>query len=181
MSKEIKQMQMDSLKDTFKDVQDLVVFSATGVDCQTDNQLRLTLRKKQIRMQVVKNSLCRRVFDEMGIKGDGFWEGPTLIAWGANSLAELSRTLDSEFKKHPKAKDKFKAKGAIAEGQRVTFEQALKMPTRTEAIGRVIGLVLSPGARLASQLTAPAARVAAQLKTLSEKAEEKPAPAAGEA
>lgn len=168
-------MQMDALKDTFKDVRDLVVLTASGVDCQTDNQLRLTLRKKQIRMQVVKNSLCRRVFDEMGLQGEGFWEGPTLVAWGGNSLAELSRTLDGEIKKNPKAKDKIKAKGAVAEGQRISFEQALTMPTRSEAIGRVIGLVLSPGARLASQLTAPAGRVAAQLKTMVEKGHEQPA------
>lgn len=165
----MKEMQMNVLKETFKDVRDLVLLTATGVDCQTDNQLRLTLRKKQIRMQVVKNSLCRRVFDEFGLEGDGFWQGPTVVAWGGTSLAELSRTLDSEIRKNPKAKDKIKAKGAIAEGQRITFEQALTMPTRTEAIGRVIGLVLSPAARLASQLTAPAGKVAAQLKTLADK------------
>ena len=171
MSKQVKQMEMDDLKKTFQEVRDLVAFSAAGVDCQTDNQLRLTLRKKNIRLKVVKNSLCHRVFDELGIQSDGFWAGPTTIAWGTESLSELSRTLDAEIKKNPKFKDKIKHKGAVAEGQRVTFEQALKMPTRAEAIGRVIGLVLSPAARVASQITAPAGRVAAQLKTLAEKSE----------
>src|SRR5262245_46967512 len=113
MSKLIKQMEMDALKNTFKDVHDLVVLSVNGIDCQTDNKLRLTLRKKNVRLQVVKNSLTRRVFDDLGIKIDGsstYWAGNTVMAWGAGSVAELSRTLDGEVqelvKKNPKLKDR---------------------------------------------------------------------------
>jgi hypothetical protein len=69
-------------------------------------------------------------------------------------------------------------KGAIADGQPVTFEQAVKMPTRLEAIANVIGMALSPASRLVSQITAPAARVASQVKTISEKPAEETAPAA---
>ena len=73
---------------------------------------------------------------------------------------------------HPK-------KGAMAEGQEVTFKQALAMPTRAEAIGRVLSLALSPAQRVASQIVGPAGRVAAQIKTLSEKTEAaEPAPEA---
>jgi len=165
MSKQIKQMEMDALKNTFAGVRDLVVLSATGVSCQSDNQMRLGLRKKNIRLQVVKNSLARRVFDELGLHGENFWDGPTLIAWGAGSLAELSRELDAILRKN----DRIKPKGAVAEGQEVTFRQALSMPTRTEAIGRVIHLVLSPASRLVSQITGPAARVVSQIKTLGDK------------
>src|SRR5262249_34454174 len=104
--------------------------------------------------------------------------GPTLVAWGAGSLAELSRELDALVKKN----DKIKVKGAVAEGAEVGFAQALKMPTRAEALGRVIGLALSPAARLMSQIQAPAGRIAGQIKTRRERspAEEKcPQPAAG--
>src|SRR5437879_4769873 len=118
MSKQIKQMEMAALKKAFEGVRDLVVLTATGVSCQTDNQMRMGLRKKSIRLQVVKNSLARRVFDELGLHGSNFWEGPTLIAWGAGSLAELSRELDAILRKN----DRIKPKGAIAEGQEVTFK-----------------------------------------------------------
>ena len=155
MSKIIKQMEMDALKQTFRDVRDLVALSTVGLNCQKDNQLRLTLRKKNIRLQVVKNSLARRVFDGLGLRATRFWEGPTTIAWGGNSLADLSRELDTLLKKN----DKVKFKGAVADGQEVTFEQALKMPTRTEAIGRVLMLALSPAARLVGQILGPAGRV----------------------
>jgi large subunit ribosomal protein L10 len=166
MSKQIKQLEMDALKKTFQDVRDLVVLSVSGVNSQTDNQLRLGLRKKNIRLQVVKNSLTRRVFDELGIKATHYWTGPTLLAWGAGSLAELSRELDALIKKNPK----IKVKGAVSEGQEVTFADAINMPTRAEAIGRVISLALSPASRLVSQILAPASQVAGQIRTLSEKA-----------
>src|SRR5262249_33253536 len=175
MSKQIKQMEMDALGKTLREVRDLVAFSVVGVDSRADNQLRLALRKKNIHLQVVKNSLTRRVFGELlGINAAKIWEGPTTLAWGATSLAELSRELDSALGKNPKVK----FKGAVADGQEVTFEQAKKMPTKAEAIGRVVMLALAPAGRLLSQIRGPASQVASQIKTLSEKAEgEKPAEA----
>jgi large subunit ribosomal protein L10 len=171
MSKAIKQMEMDALEKTFRDVRDLVFLSVSGVSATADNQMRLALRKKNVRLHVVKNSLARRVFDKLGIQAssDTYWLGHTLIAWGHNSLKELSLEIDALMKKN----DKIKAKGALADGQEVTFEQAKKMLSKTEAIGRVVGLAMSPAARLVAQIQGPAGRIAGQVKTL----RERPAPA----
>jgi ribosomal protein L10 len=175
MSKQIKQMEMDALKKTFKGLQDLVFLSSSGVNCQTENQVRLAMRKKNIHFQVVKNSLARRVFNDLGLKLDKCWEGPTTVAWGAGSVAELSRELESLIKKN----DKLKVKTVVAEGQEITFARALKMPTKTEAIGTVIALALSPARRLMAQVIAPASTIVGQIKSVSEKSEkEATAPAA---
>jgi large subunit ribosomal protein L10 len=174
MSKQIKQMEMDLLGKTFRDVRDLVVLGITKMSAQDNFQLRRNLRKKKISVQVVKNSLTRRVFGEMGMKADGFWSGPTAVAWGGSSLAELSRELDTLLKKNKNVT----FKGAFAEGQEVSFDQAIKMPTRAEAIGRVISLALSPAARLLGQISGPAGSVASQIKSIAEKKPEEPAPAA---
>lgn len=175
MSKAIKQMEMAALKQTFQGVRDLVVLSATGLNAQEDNQLRHGLRRKNVRLQVVKNSLVRRVIGELGIELTNCWEGPTLMAWGASSLSELSRELDAVAKKN----NKVTVKLAVSEGQPVTFKQALAMPTKPEAIGRVLGLALSPASRLVRQLLAPAGQLAAQIKSLAEPtAAEVPASAA---
>jgi large subunit ribosomal protein L10 len=185
MSKQIKQLEMDAIKGAFEKVRDLVVLSVSGLNCQADNSLRLSLRKKNIRLQVVKNSLTRRVFDELGIKigaNSSYWAGSTVMAYGAGSLAELSRALDGELKdlvkKNAKLKDAVKIKGAISEGQEISFDRALKMPTRSEAIARVISLALAPASRLVGQIKSPASRVASQIKTLSEKKPEAEAPPA---
>jgi large subunit ribosomal protein L10 len=174
MSKQIKQMEMDNLRETFRAVRDLVVLSVSKQDCHTDTQVRAALRKKNIRIKMVKNSLARRVFDELGIKGNRLWEGSTFFAWGSTSVADLSKELDALVKKN----GKIKVKGAIAEGLEVTFQQALAMPTRAEAIGRIVSLALSPAMRLVSQILAPASTLAAQIKTLAEKGSGGDAPAA---
>jgi large subunit ribosomal protein L10 len=190
MSKVIKQMEMDALRDTFNGVRDAVVLSMKGLNCQLEGSLRATLRKKNIRLKQVKNSLTRRVFDNLGIPigaDSPMWSGPTTLAWGANSVAELSRAIDDELRKSKNAaayKDKVNIKAALADGQVISFDLALKMPTREEAIAQIIGMILGPGAAIAGCLTGPIAQVASQIQTISEKtegaaAEAAPAPAVG--
>lgn len=178
MSKQIKQMAMDALKQRFQDVRDMVLLSVSGVDAQSDNRIRQDLRKKKIHLHVVKNSLARRVFGELGMSVSSPWTGPTTLVWGGTSLAELSREIEAVVRKNPK----IVVKGAVSEGQEVTFQQALAMPTKAEAIGRVVSLAMAPASRLVSQLVGPAGRVASQIKELSKKEEapaEAAAPAAG--
>jgi large subunit ribosomal protein L10 len=198
MSKKIKQLEIAALTRTFQGVRDMVFLSVSGVDAVTENKTRLDLRKKGIRLQMVKNSLVSRVLKEQGIsirdrlKKDGdkvskvkgtYWDGPTTIAWGGSSISDLSKELEAAFTKNDKTKTKVKFKGAVSDGQEITFEAAKKMLTRAEALGRVIGLALAPAARLLSQITGPASMVASQVKTISEKKEEEkkdeapPAPA----
>ena len=189
MSKVFKQMEMDSLRGTFQEVRDVVVLSVKGLNCHLEGSLRATLRKKNIRLKVVKNSLTRRVFDELGIRigaDSPFWAGQTTLAWGPGSVAELSRGIDDELKKSKIAaqyKDKVNIKGAIADGQIVSFDLALKMPTRLEAIGQILSAILGPASAIAGSLTGPISQVAGQIQTISEKtesaAEAAPAPAAG--
>jgi large subunit ribosomal protein L10 len=185
MSKVIKQMQMDAIRKAFEGVRDLVVVSIKGLTCHADHALRAKLRKKDIRMQVMKNSLARRVFSEVGLAipdDSPYWIGPTAFVWGANSIAEVSQALDGELRAPKTAalyKDKVVIKGAVAEGQPLPFEQALKMPTRLEAIGAILSAILGPGSAIAGCLTGPASQIASQIQKISEK--EPPAEAAAPA
>lgn len=183
MSKHVKSMEMKVLKDTFKDTRDLVVLSVSKIDASVDHTLRMNLRKKNIRLQLVKNTLARRVFGELGmeIKADSpIWSGPSVLAWGAESIGELSKAVDGELKNKAVAaalKDKVTVKGAISDGQPITFDQALKMPTRVEALGRLVGQILGPASRVAGLITAPGARLVSQIKSIGEKEEGEPAAA----
>jgi large subunit ribosomal protein L10 len=175
MSKLIKQMQMDVLKKTFDGVRDLVFMQLVGLNAVDENKVRLGLRKKGIRLHQVKNSLARRVFGDMGLKAENAWSGATTVAWGGNSIAELSKEIEGLAKKHEKF---IKVKTAIADGQEVSFALAVKMPTREEAIGRVVAMALAPASNLLSQILGPASSVASQVKSIGEKKEEEAAPAA---
>jgi large subunit ribosomal protein L10 len=152
-----------------------VFLTASGVDAISENAMRLGLRKKNIRLQMVKNSLARRVFDAQGLKvPEDVWLSTTVIAWGGNSIKELAKELDAQFK-NDKIKDKVKVKSVLADGQTTTFEMAKMMPTRLEAIGEIIAAAIGPAGHIAACLIAPGGQVASQIKTIAEKAE---APAA---
>src|SRR3954451_13009264 len=116
MSKVIKQLQMDALKSTFQDVRDMVLLNVVGLDAISENQMRLGLRKKGIRLHMVKNSLARRVFTDLGLQVNTGWGGATTVAWGGNSIANLSQELETLIKKHSKF---MKPKTAVADGQEV--------------------------------------------------------------
>jgi large subunit ribosomal protein L10 len=178
VSKVIKQLEMNALKENFQGVRDLVVLSITKLDCHADHGLRAALRKKKVRLQVVKNSLTRRVFNELGMKvGDDspYWLGPTALAWGTESAGELSRAIEAELKNAktaPVYKDRVTVKGGIVDGQPIDFTLMTKMPTRAEAIAGVLAAILGPAGAVAGCLTGPVSQVAGQIKTLAEKKEE---------
>lgn len=189
MSKVIKQMEMNALRSAFENVRDLVVLSAERLSSQGEYTLRAAMRKKGVRLRVVKNSLCRRVFKDLNLQvpdDSPFWEKPTMLAWGGSSIAELSRNIDGELNNPKMAglyKDKEKKprvaiKGAIADGSPVPFDQAKTMPTLPELLGQIVAAIIGPGAQLAACLEGPGGQLASQIQQISEKKEGEETPAA---
>ena len=184
MSKKIKELELTSLRQTFKGVRDMVLLEPLKLDSAADFEMRKKLREKKIRVKMVKNSLVKKVFDENGVKVDP-GTGPTLLVWGAESVKELGTAVDAilkDLKKDPKAPLKIKEKTAIAEGEAITLEEAKKMPTRKEAIGQLVAAILGPGAALAGCLKGPASQLAGVFKAIEEKGDKgdgAPTPSAG--
>ena len=187
MSKLVKQMELDALSKTFQGVRDMILLAGDKIGSQLDSSFRKTLRDKKIRVQMVKNTLARKVFATNGITlEDKVWSGTTLVAWGGESIKDLSKAVDALIKdvvkKNPKDDKKFRVKTAVADGQPISLDMAMKMPTRLEAIGEIIGMIMGPASALASALTGPAMQVAGQIATLADRKEDagdkKEAPAA---
>lgn len=178
--KEIKELELNDLRSRFKGVKDYVIVEPIKVDSATEYEFRKKLREKKCSVRCVKNTLAKKVFTENGINLD-VWSGPTYLIWGADSLKELATSVKNviqELKKDPKAPDKFKEKTAVADGEAVTIDVASKMPTRLDAIGEVLGAVLSPGAQLAGCLVGPASQLAGLVKAIEDKGEGGGAPPA---
>ena len=64
MSKLVKQLMMDDLQSRLQGVGDVFVVSLGQLDAQKTTSLRLTLRKKNISLQLIKNALAKRVLAE---------------------------------------------------------------------------------------------------------------------
>lgn len=177
MSKYVKKLEADTLAQTFGDTRDFVLLNLTGVKAQDENAMRLALRKKNIRLHHVKNSLARRLFEAKGFKGvDSHFTGPTVVAWATTddvAIATVSKEIDTFIQKN-KA---IKPKAAVADGAAISFDDAKKMPTREEAIAQLLGLILGPARTLVGQLVGPGSQIAGQIKAHEEKLS-KEAPAA---
>src|SRR5262245_4112298 len=172
MSKSVKKLLVDDLRKSFGGVQDILVISVGGVDGIQNNQMRLALRQKNIRVQVVKNSLTKRLFDEIGLgPAAQVLEGPSAVAWGGPTIVDLAKEISDWAGKVKK----LEIKGGATAGQTLTAAQVTalsKLPSREELLARVVSLALSPARRVAGMLGSPAGRIASQLKTKAEGAPE---------
>ena len=94
MSKYVKELMMDQLKTELDGDKSVLILDLKGLDAITEYQFRRDLRKKSIKMRVLRNTLARRVFDDMGMGGlSRFLEGPSVAVWGGGGVAELAKEI----------------------------------------------------------------------------------------
>ena len=172
MSKPVKELITNVYKQRFDGVESMAVLNLTGVDAIQTTEIRRRLREKDIRVTVVKNSLARKAFREMGVDSvDRVLEGPCAVAYGADSVVTVVREL-IEIRKEAKA---LAIKGAVMEGNvfgEADIDALSKYPTRDEAIGQVIQAILSAGANVSGCLVGPGGAIAGCLKAMEDKAGE---------
>jgi large subunit ribosomal protein L10 len=171
MSKLVKKMQMDALSQSLGEHKDMVLLSMSGVPAKDENAMRLALRKKNVRLQLVKNALAKRVLKDKGFAGlDNYLNGPTVIAHPiattGGGVSEVAKELEAFIKKFSK---QISAKIAVAEGSLVDYDTAKKMPTRAEALSILAGAILGPGKQLAAAMVGPGRKLGGAIKSLEEK------------
>ncbi len=167
--REIKDLELNALRRTFDGVRDLLFLEPNRIDSELDYEFRKTLREKQLKAQLVKNTLFRKVLKDQGMQvdGDGIWDGPTLAIWGPDNIKDLAKELEKildGIPPDPKTGPKFQIKSAVADGQAVTLEEAKKLPTRYEAIADLLGALVGPAMNLSGALQGPAANLAGALQ-----------------
>lgn len=164
MSKYVKELMMDQLRSDLDGSRSLLILDLKGLDATAEHGFRRSLRKKSIRLRVLKNSLARRVFTDMGMDGlNKFLEGPSVIAWGGEGVAELAKEISAQVK----ALKKPEIKGGAVDGVVVGPEQVediTKLPSREVLIGQVIGLLLGPAQQALSLVSNPASTLVGQLE-----------------
>jgi large subunit ribosomal protein L10 len=172
MSKKIKGLIEKDLGIKFKDIDTVAVINPRGLEATKTNMLRRKLREKGLRMTVVKNTLAKRAVGDGKLKGfDKLLDGPSAVIYGNGvAIAVVARTLMEE----KKADEKLDIRGLFFGGEFYVgekgIEQASKLPTREEAIGQLVGLILSPASNLAGALKGPAGVMAGIIKAIEEKA-----------
>lgn len=169
MSKPVKQLIRKELASRFEGIQSIAICGLTGVDAIKTNEIRGRLRDKEIRLTMVKNSVARQAFKDVGLEiASDLLDGPCAVAYGGDSVVTVVREL-LELKKEAPS---LTVKAAVLEGDVFDSEDEVKrlskFPTREEAIAEVLGAVLAPAMNLSACLVAPAADLAGILKKIEE-------------
>ena len=169
MSKRVKEMVMAEIRNRIGEPSDMLVIDSSRLDAISTNRFRLALREKNFSAFTVKNSLAKKALNEAGVTAlDSILLGPSTLVWGGEDIVTLSK----EISKWAKEVDGLEIKGGTTEGAPLSAEEVdtlSKSPSREELIGQIMGLVLSPGARLAAALLGPGGNIAGQIKTLADK------------
>ncbi len=138
------------------------------------NKFRRMCFEQGIKVKVAKNTLIQKALEsEPESKGYaalfGSLSGPTTILFSTSPKAPAK--LLEEFRKN-EARPLLKA-AYIDSSVYIGDEQLatlVKLKSKEEMVGEIIGLLQSPGRRLASQITATGSKIAGILKTLEERA-----------
>ena len=174
MSKAVKQMMMEDLRQTVGECREVLVVDVSKLDGVTSNKWRLALAKKNIHAVGVKNALARKALGDVGLTGlGGALTGPSTLIFGGEDIVALSREI-AEWA--TKIKEMVICGGAIGETSLTAadVESLSKSPGRVELLGQLAGLILSPGAQLAAAIQGPGGKLAGCVKSIADK-EETPA------
>lgn len=166
MSKYVKNLVSDHLRDRLDGVSNALLVNLTGIGANTNCRLRRELRDKNINLLVVKNSLANRAAADTPLKPlfEGL-DGPAAVVWGGEDIVFVTKEItrlaeDKEFAP-------FEARRGLMDGALLSpddIKAVSKWPSREEQLSILLGQILSPGAKLASQLTAVGAALASQIK-----------------
>ena len=174
MSRYVKDLLTNDLAGRLEGVESCVVANVIGMDANSTSDLRKRLRKKNIRIMVVKNSLARRAFEGKPLAPafEGV-DGNAAVMWGAEDFVSLVKEA-TELDKDEEAFEKFSSLGGVMAGEKLDaagVAAVSKWPNREEQLSILAGQLLGPGAQLSAQLIGPGGQLAAQVKTIVEKAE----------
>jgi large subunit ribosomal protein L10 len=165
MSKYVKNLISDDIRQRLSNVNDALLVNVIGLNANTNHKLRAELRAKKINVLVVKNSLAARAMagTPLARMFDGV-DGSAAVCWGGEDIVSLAKEITRVI-----ANDQYKAfeaRGGVMDGEQLRPEQVsevAKWPSRTEQLSLLLGQVLSPGANLVGQLTSAGGALASQI------------------
>ncbi|MCH7750821.1 MAG: bifunctional ornithine acetyltransferase/N-acetylglutamate synthase [Planctomycetes bacterium] len=94
MSQYLKELITDELKSRFDGVSDALLVDVIGMEVNSNVELRKTLREKNIKLMVVKNSLARRATEGSALAPAFEGAGGTIaVVWGGEDVVSLAKEV----------------------------------------------------------------------------------------
>lgn len=164
-----KEQLVDEIRQTFDTAETLFLVSLAGVDANSVNTLRATLREKGARMRVVKNRLAKRAATDTDVNSiEDLFRGPVAVVMHDEEPVATAKVLVDFKKTHPK----FEIHGGLVGRRERVDADGVKavsdMPSLDEARSMILSLINAPAGKLVRLINTPATQLATVLQKRSE-------------
>ena len=173
MNREEKNKAIDDLNVQLVDNKNFYLTDISGLNAQSNSDLRRLCYKSDVKIQVIKNSLLKKAMDKNDVDFEQLYtslRGNTAIMFSESSNAPAK--VIKEFRKN---KDKPVLKSAYIEESFYFGDDQVEvlctLKSKNELIGEIITLLQSPPKNVISSLQSVGGTLSGILKTLSEREE----------
>ena len=146
-----KQAIVAELVERMKSASAGVFVNYKGINVAQDTELRNELRKNGVEYSVIKNTLCRRAVDELGLSEiDPVLNGTTSLATSTGDPIAPFRVIGEYAKKM--GEDKFNVKAGFMDGKVLSLSEMSEisaLPSKDALYAKVLGTMLAPISSLA--------------------------------
>ena len=150
-----KQQRVEDLASALKGATTYVFVATRGLTVAQDTEMRAELRKNGVKFEVIKNTVLRRVFAELGFEGlDEVFKGPTAVGY-SNDIIAPAKILA----KYSKDIEPMEIKGGIIDGKVASLDEVMalsQVPDPTTLQTQVAYSLLFPFTKLAMLVKAVA-------------------------
>jgi len=169
MIKPIKLEKVEELKELVKGAKSVILNDFTGLNVADISELRRVCRENNIAFRVIKNTLAKRGFNDLGIDElDPLLEGPTAIAVSNEDEAAPAQVL----KKFADEYELPRFKGAYVAGRVFTEKETVRLaslPSRDALVAQTVSTFQAPLRGLVMVLNASLRDLALVLKAIGDK------------
>ena len=96
---EAKKLVVEDIKNKIQNAKSIVFVKFVGLTVAEDTELRKEFRKNNVEYKVLKNTLIKRAFNDLGITDfDEDLNGPTSVAFGADETAAAKVIVEAAKK-----------------------------------------------------------------------------------
>ena len=118
-----KQQRVEELTSELKGATTYVFVATRGLTVAQDTEMRAELRKNGVKFEVIKNTVLRRVFGELGFEGlDDVFKGPTAVGYSDDIIAPAK-----VLAKYSENIEPMEIKGGIIDGKVSSVDEVIAL------------------------------------------------------
>ena len=150
---ELKKQTVEGIKEKIQKSKSVIFVNYMGLTVEEDTNLRNELRKGGVEYKVLKNTLVKKAFNDLGITDcDAYLEGPTAVAFGYEDEVTAAKIITENVTKLKK----ISVKAGYVDGAAIN-ENGVKalasLPSKEVLLAKMLGSLQSPITGLAGSLS----------------------------